>query len=92
MKELIDLLDAQPVDRMCVPVPGLSVCQENPPLGATSALVPKRGASAIIQIDQYMSVKTALETACRLLRKHCTYEIQAAIKMMIAPPKDSLVQ
>lgn len=90
--EILDLLDAQPYDRMCVPVPGLKVCQENPAPGAVIEKIEKRGASAIIEVDQYVAVKTALETACRLLRRNCTYEIKAAIKMMVAPPKASLVE
>lgn len=72
MKELIDLLDAQPYERTCVPAGDLPVCAEDQSHGVAVTL-PPRGPSVIMTDRQFGATKTSLEVACRKLGKRCTY-------------------
>lgn len=71
-KEIIDLLDAQPNDRTCVPLADLPVCAEDQSHG-TPVLLKKRAASIIMTAEQWNGKKTELEASCRYLGKNCKY-------------------
>lgn len=72
--ELIDLIDAQPADRVCVPKEDLPVCADDQTTGVPATL-PARGASIIMASAAWNEMKTELEVACRMLGKRCTYEM-----------------
>jgi hypothetical protein len=77
--ELLDLLDAQPKARTCVPKGDLPVCADDQSTG-TPAAIPARGASIVMIDGQWNAFKTALEKACRLLGQRCTYEMKALLE------------
>lgn len=82
---MLDLLDAQPKDRTCIPVGhwdsstppkwvmDLPICAEDQTQG-TLALVPARGASMVMTSEQWGIKKTEGEQMCRELGSRCTYE------------------
>lgn len=84
-KEIIDLIDAQPSDRSCVPAgqvvddkgnitdPGLPACAEDQTHGIPQT-VKARGASIIIPPDSWGPFSTAVQEACRELGSRCNYQ------------------
>lgn len=84
--ELIDMIDAQPSDRTCVPACGLPVCAEDQSTG-TPMTVPARGASIIMTSADWGEKKTELDLACRELGNRCSIAIAAFIRgmMKVAP-------
>lgn len=70
-KETLDLLEAQS-DRTCVAVQGFSVCSDNQNEGVPIKL-PSRGAAIIMSSEDFKTLITELEMACRELGDRCTY-------------------
>lgn len=79
--EYLDFLESQ-VERECVPVPGMNVCAEFPKSESQKVLLPQRGSAVCYSADDYKTLKTSLETACRKLGWRCSYEIRDAISSM----------
>lgn len=71
------MLDAQE-GRTCVPVPGMQVCADDQSVGAPVAL-PARGGAIVMSAQDWGTLKTELETACREMGKSCTYATKQAI-------------
>jgi hypothetical protein len=74
--EIIDMIDAQPTDRLCVPACGMPICAEDPsdPKNYPNALVTvkARGAAIIMFPSDWGEKKTELDTACRELGSKCS--------------------
>ena len=73
------MLHAQP-KRTCVPVPGFNICADNQTGNAVE--LPERGAAIVMSSDDWGVMATELETACRLLKKVCSYQTMRAIIKM----------
>lgn len=78
--ELLDFIEPQ-AERVCVPVPGFPICQDDQTHGVTVHL-PARGGAVMQSSEDYGKQKTALEEACRELGSRCSYEVQQAIAQM----------
>jgi hypothetical protein len=81
--EMIDFLEAQP-ERTCVPVPGMSVCADDQSMGIAVKLS-ARGAALAMSADDWGTMKTELEVACRMLGKRCTY--MPSVTSSMVPPQ-----
>lgn len=78
--EMVDFIDAQP-DRTCVPVPGMKVCADDQTTG-TAVDLPARGGAIITSAEDWGTLKTELETACREMGKGCSYAVKQSISAL----------
>ena len=81
MRELLDLIEAQPNDRFCVPKKDLPVCSDDQSAGV-KVMLPARGASIILSSGTWITMKGDLEQACRELGSRCSLELKNTIKKM----------
>ncbi len=75
------MLEAHPIDRICVPACGLSVCADDQTAGVQSVLK-ARGAAVIMSAKDYGNQKEELDLACRDLGKDCTAAHAEMVKGM----------
>jgi len=80
-REYTDFLQPQ-FARECAPVPGTTVCADNPPAGSPLVKFPERGGAVCESAEDWNKKKTALEQACRILGKRCPAEIKVAVRNM----------
>jgi hypothetical protein len=96
--EILDLLNAQPQDRTCVPAGqalapdgktvtenGIEACADDQSRGVP-AVLPARGASVILSDPDYVALTTAAQEACRELGDRCSYQVQSALKALRVRP------
>jgi hypothetical protein len=83
-REYNDMLEPQP-ERECVPVPGTTICAEQPPADGVPVQLPERGGAICRSTDDENKIKTALEQACRKLGPACTYEVHLTIQALGVP-------
>lgn len=67
MNEYLDFLEAQ---------------SERPDPDHEGQILPARAGAICQSTDDWNAQKTALEMACRVLGKHCTYELRQTIQVM----------
>lgn len=79
-KEYLDFLEAQP-ERKCVPIPGTTICADDQSHGAVED-IPARGAAICMSSQDWNTMKTELEAACRQLGAQCSYAVKSAIARM----------
>lgn len=70
--ELIDMLNAQPADRQCCPVPGFPFVCADVQTDCTPITVAARGAAVIMVPNDWGSMKTNEEVLCRDAGSGCT--------------------
>jgi hypothetical protein len=77
LNETLDFLNAQP-QRFCVPVLGMPICADDQ-LQGTQVMMSARGAAIFMSDQDWNTMKTELEEACRELGSSCSYATQSMI-------------
>ncbi len=75
--EFIDFLESQP-KRHCVPVPDFNICSDDQ--AGVAVDLPARGAAIGMSSDDWGTMKTELDEACRELGPKCTLSVKALIQ------------
>lgn len=76
-RETLEMLEPQP-DRLCVPVPEMNICRDDPAGGKPVKLLARPGAD-LISDEDFTDLKTVLEQACAELRDRCSPETKARL-------------
>jgi hypothetical protein len=71
---MLDFVSPQQA-RTCVPVTGMPVCADDQTTG-TPVNLPARGAAIIMSDQDWGTMKTELQVACRELKSLCSYQTQ----------------
>jgi hypothetical protein len=80
--EILDLLEAHPSARTCIPKGSLPVCADDQTVGGPPVILPPRGASIIMSPSDWGAEKEELDEACRDLGKSCNQVEQLKINGM----------